>query len=142
MFGFGKKKIEKDPKKALDNADKTLNSGLTGALTKGFLGQDFVDTMNQSINSGRNAMAGVEMGQWLAQSGMDATAQVLTIEDTGTLVNFNPVVKLKVKVIPQFGVPFEATGQSMVSKIAVPRVGDTVKIKYNPADPSQFGVVQ
>ena len=142
MFGFGKKKTEKDPKKALDNADKTLNTGLTGALTKGFLGQDFVDTMNQGINSGRNAVAGVEMGQYLAQAGMDATAQVVAIQDTGTLINFNPVVKLTLKVTPAYGVGFDTVGQSMVSKIAIPRVGDTIKIKYNPADPTQLVVMQ
>ncbi len=40
MFNFNKK-VEKDPKKALENADKTLNKGLTGALVKGFMGKDF-----------------------------------------------------------------------------------------------------
>ena len=48
MFGFGKsKEDEKDPKKALDNAEKTLNTGLTGMLTKGFMGKDFVNKMNK-----------------------------------------------------------------------------------------------
>jgi hypothetical protein len=33
MFGFNKK-IEKDPKKAIEQADKTLNKGFTGFMTK------------------------------------------------------------------------------------------------------------
>jgi hypothetical protein len=140
MFGFGKK-IEQDPKKALENADKTLNTGLTGALTKTFMGKDFMNKMNQSLDMGKNAINSVEMAQNLAQTGMEANAEVLSIEDTGMLVNYNPVVRLGLKVEPSYGSGFETTGQSMVSKIAIPRVGDKIKIKYNPADPTQLVVV-
>jgi hypothetical protein len=140
MFGFGKK-IEQDPKKALENADKSLNTGLTGALTKGFMGKDFVDRMNSSIEKGKNAMAGMEEAQMLAQSGMPASAEVLSIADTGMLVNFNPVVQLKLNVQPSVGGAFETTGQCAVSKIAIPRVGDKINIKYNPADPSKIVVM-
>ena len=140
MFGFGKK-IEKDPKKALENADKTLNTGLTGGLTKMFMGKDFVDEMNKGIDAGKQAVDGVQQGQMLAQYGMEAAAEVLSIEDTGTLINFNPVVILKLKVTPGYGGEFETTGKTMVSKIAIPRVGDKIKIKYFPNDLTQFVVV-
>ena len=72
MFGFGKK--EEDPKKNLENAEKTLNTGLTGMLTKGFMGKDFVNKMNAGIEMGKNAIDGQQQGQWLAQYGMAATA--------------------------------------------------------------------
>jgi uncharacterized protein YvpB len=138
MFG---RKIEKDPQKALDNAKKTMNTGLMGGLTKAFMGKDFVDDMNNTMNKGQTALDMQKSGQWLAQAGMPATAVVESIEDTGTMVNANPIVKLSLKVTPQMGVPFETTGNSMVSKIAIPRKGETVNIKYNPADPTQFVVV-
>lgn len=138
MFG---RKIEKDPQKALDNAKKTMNSGLTGGLTKAFMGKDFVDNMNNTMNKGQAALDMQKSGQWIAQAGMDATAEVLSIQDTGSLINMNPVVILKLKVQPAMGVGFETTAQTMVSKIAIPRVGDTIKIKYNPADPTQVSVV-
>ena len=138
MFG---RKIEKDPQKALDNAKKTMNSGLTGGLTKAFMGKDFVDEMNNAMNKGQAALDMQKSGQWIAQTGMDATAEVLSIQDTGSLINMNPVVILKLKVQPAMGAGFETTTQTMVSKIAVPRVGDTIKIKYNPADPTQVAVV-
>jgi hypothetical protein len=140
MFGFGKK-IEQDPKKALENADKTINTGLTGALTKAFMGKDFMIQVNQSIDMGKNAIDNAQMAQNLALTGMEASAEVLSIVDTGALINFNPVVVLKLKVEPAFGGAFETTGQSMVSKIAIPRVGDKIKIKYNPADPTQIVVM-
>ena len=138
MFG---RKIEKDPQKALDNAKKTMNSGLTGGLTKAFMGKDFVDDMNNAMNKGQAALDMQKSGQWIAQTGMDATAEVLSIQDTGSLINMNPVVILKLKVQPAMGAGFETTAQTMVSKIAIPRVGDTIKIKYNPADPTQVAVV-
>ncbi|MGA7194380.1 MAG: DUF3592 domain-containing protein [Anaerolineales bacterium] len=138
MFG---RKIEKDPQKALDNAKKTMNSGLTGGLTKAFMGKDFVNDMNNAMDKGQAALDMQKSGQWIAQAGMDATAQVVSIQDTGSLINMNPVVILQLKVQPAMGAAFETTAQTMVSKIAIPRVGDTIKIKYNPANPSQIAVV-
>ncbi len=140
MFNFNKK-VEKDPKKALENADKTLNKGLTGALVKGFMGKDFGNDMNQTLDMGKNAVAGVEQMQALMQNGLDGTAEVVSIADTGAMVNYNPVVLLQLKVTPASGAAFDTTGQTMVSKIAVPRVGDKIKIKYDPADKTKFVVL-
>jgi hypothetical protein len=137
MFGFGKKEVEKDPKKAIENAEKTLNTGVTGFMTKTFMGKDFTNKMNASLDMAKSAVG----NQDLATTGMGATAEVLTIADTGMLINYNPVVKMKLKVQPQFGVGFETEAQTAVSKIAIPRVGDTINIKYNPADPSQILVL-
>ena len=140
MFNFGKK-IEKDPQKALDNAKKTMNSGITGGLTKAFMGKDFVNDMNNAMNQGQAALDGLQQQQWLAQNGLDATADVVMVTDTGATVNMNPVVVIQMKVTPVAGAPFDLTTQTMVSRIAVPRAGDKIKIKYNPANPQQVAVV-
>lgn len=140
MFNFGKK-IEKDPQKALDNAKKTMNSGITGGLTKAFMGKDFVNDMNSAMNQGQAALDGLQQQQWLAQNGLDATADVVMVTDTGATVNINPVVLLQMKVTPVAGAPFDVTTQTMVSRIAVPRAGDKIKIKYNPANPQQVAVL-
>jgi len=136
MFGIGKKQ-EEDPKKAIENADKTLNSGLTGFMTKTFMGKDFVNKMNSGLDMAKN----VYDNQDLANTGMAGTADVLSIEDTGAMVNFNPVVRMKLNVQPQYGIPFETTTETAVSKIAIPRVGDKINIKYNPANQHQVLVV-
>jgi len=39
------------------------------------------------------------------------------------------------------GTSFETTARAMVSRIAVPRKGDNITIKYNPADPTQIFVM-
>jgi hypothetical protein len=139
---FGKfNKNEKDPQKALDQGRNSLNKGLSGGLTKMVMGKDFVNDMNAAMDQGQAAIDGVNQQQWLAQNGADATADVLAIQDTGALVNMNPVVVLSLNVQPAAGAAFQTAGQTMVSKIAIPRVGDKVKIKYNPANPTQFMVL-
>ena len=140
MFNFGKK-IEKDPQKALDNAKKTMNSGITGGLTKAFMGKDFVNDMNGAMNQGQAALDGLKQQQWLAQNGQDANAEVVMVTDTGATVNMNPVVVIQMKVTPAAGAPFDLTTQTMVSRIAVPRAGDKIKIKYNPANPQQVAIL-
>ena len=140
MFNFGKK-IEKDPQKALDNAKKTMNSGITGGLTKAFMGKDFVNDMNSAMNQGQAALDGLQQQQWLAQNGLEATADVVMVTDTGATVNMNPVVVIQMKVTPVAGAPFDLVTQTMVSRIAVPRAGDKIKIKYNPANPQQVAVL-
>ena len=140
MFNFGKK-VEKDPQKALDNAKKTMNSGITGGLTKAFMGKDFVNDMNSAMNQGQSALDGLQQQQWLAQNGLEATAEIVMVQDTGSTVNMNPVVVIQMKVTPAAGAPFDLTTQTMVSRIAVPRAGDKIKIKYNPANPQQVAVL-
>ena len=139
MFNFGKKQ-EKDPQKALDNAKNTVNKGLMGGLTKAFMGKDFVNDMNSAMDQGQAALDGLQQQQWLAQNGLDAPAEVVMVQDTGATVNMNPVVVIQMKVTPAAGAPFDLTTQTMVSRIAVPRAGDKIKIKYNPANPQQVAI--
>ncbi len=140
MFNFNKNQ-ETDPQKALDNARNVMNKGLTGGLTKAFMGKGFVDKMNSAMDQGQAAIDNVNNLNWLAQSGLDATAEVHSVMDTGATVNMNPVLELKLTVTPAAGAPFETTTRTMVSRIAIPRKGDKISIKYNPADASQILVL-
>ena len=139
MFNFVKP--EKDPQKAMDNARNSLNKGITGGLTKAFMGKDFVNQMNSTMDKGQAALDGIQQQQWLVQNGADGTAVVASVTDTGTTVNENPVVVVQMKVTPAAGTPFDAVAQMMVSRIAIPRAGDNVKVKYNPANAMQIVIV-
>ena len=142
MFNFGKKKEDETSQEALDHAKKTVNSGLTGGLTKAFMGQGFMDKVNNAMDQGQAAINMQNSGQWLMQSVLNGSAEVISIEDTGKLINFNPVVKLTLKVTPIMRMPpFRTVGEITVSKIAIPRKGDTIKVKYSPMDSSQFVVI-
>ena len=138
MFNFNKKQ-EEDPQKALDNARNVVNKGMMGGLTKAFMGQGFVDKMNNAMDQGQSALDGVNQMNWVAQYGLDATADVVSVADTGATINMNPVVEMKLNVTSVMGT-FETTARTMVSRIAVPRTGDKINIKYNPADPTQIFV--
>jgi len=140
MFNFNKQQ-QQDPQKALDNARNTVNKGLMGGLTKAFMGQGFVDQMNSAMDQGQSALDGVAQMNWVAQYGHGASAEVLEVADTGATINMNPVVQLKLTVTPAAGGAFETTARTMVSRIAVPRKGDKINIKYNPADPTQIYVM-
>ena len=139
MFNFNKN--QEDPKKALDDARNVVNKGLMGGLTKVFMGQGFVDKMNSAMDQGQAAMDGVNQMNWVAQNGLQAAAEVLSVTDTGATINMNPVVELKLTVTPTAGASFETTTRTMVSRIAVPRKGDKISIKYNPLDYSQIFVM-
>lgn len=137
MFNFGKAS-KKDPKEALDDASKVLNKGLMGGLTKAFMGWDFVDQANAGIEMANQSLDGVALAQQLAETGADADAEVLGIQDTGATVNMNPVVVITLKVKPAKGEEFQTAGQLMVSRLTIPRAGDKIKIKYNPENLTQF----
>jgi hypothetical protein len=138
MLGFGKKK---DPKEALEDADNALNKGVSGFMAKTFMGKDFVNQANQSIDMAKKYTDANGTQAQLAQTGLPATAEVLGIADTGAMINYNPVVKLKLKVTPQYGVAYDTEIETAVSKIAVPRVGDKINVKYNPANQNEMVIV-
>jgi len=143
MFGINKKikEAQDDPQKAIENADKTINSGITGFMTKTFMGKDFVDKANQGLSMAKQYTGMDGKRNILMQSGMGGTAEVLSIADTGALINYDPVVKMKLRVQPQFGASFDTEIETVVSKVAVPRQGDKVNIKYNPSNTSELIVV-
>jgi hypothetical protein len=66
---------------------------------------------------------------------------VEAIRDTGALVNFDPVVLLSIKVRPEGEQEFQAAFTTPVSKVAVPRVGDIVSVRYDPQDRSRIALV-
>ena len=143
MFSkFVKKTMDTTPEEALQDGRKAVNKGITGGLTKAFMGQEFVDKMNSAMDQGQAAIDMQKSGNMLAMTGMDATAVVVSIEDTGAMINMNPVVKLSLKVTPAMGMPaFDTVGEVAVSKVAIPRKGDSIKIKYDVTNPSHFTVM-
>jgi hypothetical protein len=104
--------------------------------------QELADDMNGDPNFGEAASDGLRQQLWLAQNGFEGMADVLSVKDTGTLFNQDRVVTLTLKIQPvMIAVAFETTGKTVISGAAIPQVGERIKIKYNPANPTQFVVV-
>jgi hypothetical protein len=74
----------------------------------------------------------------LLSEGVQARAVIINVQDTGMTVNDNPRVKLTLQVQPEGQVPFEVSKKKTVSRVAIPRVGDQVVIRYDAADPNSF----
>lgn len=147
MFGIKKnskiqKEIGNDPQKALEHTEKILNSGLTGFASKAFLGKDFMNNMNDMLAKGQDAIDMQKSAQNIAQTGMPATAEVISVTDTGQMVNYDPVVVLQLSVTPETEAPFETYAQVIAPKIAIPRKGDQINIRYNPANKSQIAIIE
>jgi hypothetical protein len=73
----------------------------------------------------------------LASSGTAANASVVAIRDTGTMVNYMPVVEVDVLVMPDDGVPWPATAVNVGhARLAGLRPGMPITVRFDPADPS------
>ena len=73
----------------------------------------------------------------LASSGTAATATVVAIRDTGTMVNYMPVVEVDVLVRPDGGVPWPATAVNVGhARLAGLSPGVSITVRFDPADPS------
>jgi hypothetical protein len=143
MFGklFGGKD-KKTTDEHLDDASKTLNSGLTGMMAKMTLGGDAVKQMNDQIAFAKQYSGGEnDVKQQLLKTGKIGNATVLDIADTGKSINDNPVVRMKLSGTNQQGETFEVAGETLVSRIKVPRVGDQTAVVYDPNDKTKFALL-
>jgi hypothetical protein len=68
------------------------------------------------------------------REGQRATANVLEMWDTGTTINENPVVGLRLEVHPIAGAPFVAETQQLISRLRVQeyKPGTQVDVRYDP----------
>lgn len=69
----------------------------------------------------------------LLKNGIDAKAKILNMYETGTRVNYNPLVGLELEVTPPDGNVFTATVEKVLSQIQLSQIdiGETVNVKYD-----------
>jgi len=79
--------------------------------------------------------------EWLLTYGTPAKATITALQDTGTTINDNPMVKKTIEVQPDFGAGFTASMEALVSRIAIPRVGDVLQVRYDPQKPTVMMIV-
>ena len=77
----------------------------------------------------------------LKAHGVEAEATILAISDTGVTLNKNPYVKLRLRVEPIGVAAYETEAKTMVSRVAIPRPGDGVRVKFDPNKPEDVIVV-
>jgi hypothetical protein len=89
------------------------------------------------MRSATASMQQMTAQQRLRSAGLAAPAKVVALRDTGTMVNYQPVVEVDVLVTPDGSVPWPATAVNMGhAQLAGLAPGVSVVIRYDPADPS------
>jgi hypothetical protein len=76
----------------------------------------------------------------LLKTGVVATGTITNVEDTRVTFNNNPQVKLTLSVQASGSAEFTTSTTMVVSRVNVPRVGDHVKVHFNPNDHSQIAI--
>ena len=96
-----------------------------GRLAEEVAGQDYAgwNTLEQSE---------------LVHAGSRASGVVIEVKDTGTTVNNQPRVRLRLRVQPEGEPPFEVERKLLVSRLAIPRAGERVEVAYDPDDRDRF----
>jgi len=79
--------------------------------------------------------------QEILLNGYPGKATIVGIQDTGWTINDNPMIKMTLSIQPEMGSAFEVLVKATVSRIAIPRVGDTFPVKYDPNNPGKVVIV-
>ncbi|MFE2844410.1 hypothetical protein ACFXKS_12735 [Streptomyces scopuliridis] len=136
---FGKRKSREE--RAAEIANKVASGkGFYGRTTRAFVGGEDFAKLQGAIGAYNS---GASVQQLLAMGAPTTVAVVVSISDTGQLVNFDPVVDL---VVQPAGVTDHnhdhshghVTLRTIVSKLAIPRTGDQVLLVADPAQPGGF----
>jgi hypothetical protein len=135
---FGSKKQsreERDADTQLYAEELVSGKGIGGKLTRGIMGKEFTDRMTEALQAGREGQAFVAAHAAATASGQFGTnATITSVTDTGKLVNSDPIVVLSVTLVNGQALEME----TMVSKLQIPRVGDSITLIANPAQPGAY----
>jgi hypothetical protein len=90
----------------------------------------------------RTVFGKINQSNKLLASGVPAQARVLQLADTGVRLNDNPQVKLVLEVHPMGQPAYQVETTSFISMIKLAQVqpGQTVNVRYDPADPSKVAL--
>ncbi|MFJ9371523.1 hypothetical protein ACIRRA_45010 [Nocardia sp. NPDC101769] len=123
---FGNKKSMQDRQaEAMQKAEKIMQGkGLTGKMTKAFMGSEFTNAMQGAMASANQAQQAAE----LRAAGVPTeTATVVQVQDTGQTINDNPNVVLLLDLGGQ-----QVKITTLVSRLEIPRTGDNVLVLREP----------
>lgn len=130
IFGKGKSREEKTAKIV---EQVVSGKGFYGRMTRATLGGEDYAKLQQSLGAYNS---GATVQQLLAMGVPTVPAVVVSISDTGKLVNFDPVVDLVLQLTGVTADP--VTLQTIVSKLRIPRAGDQVLLIADPASPGGY----
>lgn len=88
---------------------------------------------------GRAGAAKQAMAGELMRSGVKGIGTIVEVGDTGTTINDNPRIIIRMRIAPLDGSPpVERAKKAVVSRVAVPRVGERYPAWFDRADPDKW----
>ncbi|GAB7102427.1 hypothetical protein JCM4814A_07410 [Streptomyces phaeofaciens JCM 4814] len=132
-MGFFGKRRSREEKAARIAEQVAGGKGFYGRMTRAALGGEDYAQVQQSLGAYHS---GSTVRQLLAMGVPTIPAVVVSISDTGKLVNFDPVVDLVLQLTGVTADPI--TLRTLVSKLRIPRAGDQVLLVADPADPGGY----
>jgi hypothetical protein len=128
LFGSRRSRAER----GLEIAGKVASGkGFYGRMTKAFVGAEDFGRIQGAVGAVDN---GIDVQAMIAMGVATVPATVVSIEDTGQMVNNDPVADLVV----QFGDESRIALRTIVSKLRIPRVGDAVRLIADPRRPGAY----
>jgi hypothetical protein len=75
----------------------------------------------------------------ILQNGIPAKAQILSVQQTGVMVNYQPQIAFQLEVHPPSGAPYQAQAKAVIPMVNIPQFqpGIEVPVKIHPTDPTQ-----
>jgi len=82
---------------------------------------------------GTPLLAGIRNRRVL-RSGRSGEGRVVSVAQTGTYINNNPVVRITLEVTPSDGRPFQAETEKLINQIQIPQYqpGAVLPVRYDP----------
>ncbi|HEV7661855.1 MAG TPA: hypothetical protein VGO55_18600 [Allosphingosinicella sp.] len=94
----------------------------------------FLGAVLRRAGAAKQAMAGE-----LMRSGVKGIGTIVAVGDTGTTINNNPRIVIRMRIEPLDGsAPVERSKTATVSRVAVPRVGQRYPAWFDRADPEKW----
>ncbi|MEU9332730.1 hypothetical protein AB0D49_06120 [Streptomyces sp. NPDC048290] len=129
---FGKRGRNREQQAAEIAEQVASGKGFYGRSARAFLGREDFARVQQSLGTYRS---GQDVQRLLAAGAHTVPAIVVSLADTGQLINHDPVVDL---VVHPHGAPAPITLRTIVSKLRVPRPGDQVFLIADPDQPGAY----
>ena len=129
--------------------DPTNIFAFTGGLTFLIVGITCVATLGTFAFVGvilwftlRPLLQNMNQRSQILRTGVPASAIIVSLADTGMLVNYQPQVRIGLQVNPANGIPYQTEVTMVVSQLLIPRVqpGMTVPVMIDPKDPSKVAL--
>ena len=78
----------------------------------------------------------------ILEQGIAAKAKIISVQQSGMLVNYQPQAIFQLEVYPPNGAPYQATMRAVISMVNIPQYqpGAEISVKIHPTDPTRVEI--